>query len=43
MTEWAVEIDDLVKNFGSFVAVDHVDSRSIPYPYGAGSDCDGGH
>src|ERR1700704_2548229 len=24
MTEWAVEIDDLVKKFGDFVAVDHV-------------------
>jgi ABC-2 type transport system ATP-binding protein len=24
MTDWAVEIDDLVKKFGSFVAVDHV-------------------
>jgi len=24
MTEFAVEIDDLVKNFGDFVAVDHV-------------------
>ena len=24
MTEWAVEIDDLVKKFGAFVAVDHV-------------------
>ena len=24
MTEWAVEIDNLVKKFGDFVAVDHV-------------------
>ena len=24
MTEWAVEIDDLVKKFGDFTAVDHV-------------------
>ena len=23
-SEWAVEMDDLVKSFGSFVAVDHV-------------------
>ena len=25
--EWAVEIDDLVKRFGAFVAVDHVSIR----------------
>ncbi len=29
MTDWAVEIDNLVKQFGSFVAVDHV-SLQVP-------------
>ena len=29
MSEWAVEIDNLVRSFGAFVAVDHV-SLKVP-------------